>query len=460
MRALVIALVFVGGCTALPEDGALQCNPDPKRACPSGFACAYDNRCYRNGHGPNDMGISDGDMAGTDMAPVGDLATVACAPPTGTQSTQCPAAQPVCATNGACRPCAVHSECTLGICKTDGTCAVAAEIAFVDSGSAACSDNPHVSSLAAPYCQVQPAIEAFGGYPYIHVAGSATAYTPLKLYTPEPQAIDVTIVGPGRDLMGTAAAQFYDPSSSGISIATTGGATKSISLTVDNMFIAGGNINGYGLDCTQGSSPVTISIRNAYVKGASNFGIANSGCTLLVDRSIITDNRGGGIKSNSGPFAITNSIIQLNGMSGASSSGVEIDSYVPPVLFAFNTVRNNLAAAGGEAGIVCPGQVSMTLNIQDSIVIGNQADGSGSQMVGRCMLQNVVTGTDTFAGAIQLTPTFAAMRDSHLVVDDAANSACCVDKVATAATPNADHDFDGSHRPKGAARDIGAHEVQ
>jgi len=54
MRWLVLALSLVGagGCLQIDSpDGSLICSTVPGRACPEGFYCGGDNRCYR-GHSP------------------------------------------------------------------------------------------------------------------------------------------------------------------------------------------------------------------------------------------------------------------------------------------------------------------------------------------------------------------------------------------------------------------------
>jgi hypothetical protein len=58
----VAALAAAAGCTK-PDygDGHLQCAPST-RICPSGFYCAADDHCWRNGSGPP-AGMSDGDLA-------------------------------------------------------------------------------------------------------------------------------------------------------------------------------------------------------------------------------------------------------------------------------------------------------------------------------------------------------------------------------------------------------------
>ena len=62
-----------------------------------------------------------------------------------------------------------------------------------------------------------------------------------------------------------------------------------------------------------------------------------------------------------------------------------------------------------------------------------------------------------------MAPAFTA--DYHLDVTATGlttNQGCCIDKVASATTPNASHDVDKGPRPKtaGTSLDIGAHEAR
>src|SRR6185312_812198 len=124
MRLFVLGLLAVGGCAALPDDGALMCNANPARASPDDFFCASDGRCYRNGHGPagEDMGAGD-DMAGGGS---GDMVVVAAC----TDSSTCPAGAPVCSASMMCSSCGTEgasSECaqfhnTTPLCGPNGAC--------------------------------------------------------------------------------------------------------------------------------------------------------------------------------------------------------------------------------------------------------------------------------------------------------------------------------------------------
>jgi len=79
MRPLAVMLAALAGCTA-PDygDGHLQCAPNG--ACPSGFYCAGDDHCWRDGSAPpagSDLAMSSvGDLgaAAIDLAPPADLA--------------------------------------------------------------------------------------------------------------------------------------------------------------------------------------------------------------------------------------------------------------------------------------------------------------------------------------------------------------------------------------------------
>jgi hypothetical protein len=391
-----------------------------------------------------------GDLGGetADMASV-DLATAACAPATNTQSTQCPAAQPICGADGVCRACAQHSECTLGVCKPDGQCALAAEIAFVDNAGGNCTGAGHAGTQADPYCQIQDAIDATGALPYAHVAGSGVTYHSL-LVSGQSVPIDVTIVGTGV-FSGAGASSIHDFNKNAITVDTT--TPSPVHVSIDGLVLQGGTESALaGIQCEQASGAATVTVAHSVIEDSGGVAVDNSGCSVTVDRTSFVNNHGGGLKSSAGSNVVTNSFLVRNG-----TLAVDI-GLGGQLVFAFNTVTNNQGGTNGIGGISCPSSGAST-TIQSSIV-WNNVQNAGSQFVGKCVLQNVVTGTDTFPGAIQLTPTFATNANDYLAPNDAANKACCVDKVGAPTTPNADHDVDFSHRPKGTAWDIGAHEVQ
>ena len=122
--------------------------------------------------------------------------------------------------------------------------------------------------------------------------------------------------------------------------------------------------------------------------------------------------------------------------------------------FKFNTVVNNIA---GPSGTVACGALARQL--ESSIIVSNtQSQVGGSQLTGRCTLQNVVVGVgDSAPGAIALRPDFydAQVRgDYRLRPDTPANRQCCLDRAGTEQR----RDNNGIRRPQGSGNDIGAYE--
>jgi hypothetical protein len=70
----VFALFVLPACyTDLPADGALRCNTQSAKQCPSGFYCAPDDACWRSGHAPEtngDMSVAENpnDMGALDLS--------------------------------------------------------------------------------------------------------------------------------------------------------------------------------------------------------------------------------------------------------------------------------------------------------------------------------------------------------------------------------------------------------
>jgi parallel beta helix pectate lyase-like protein len=392
-------------------------------------------------------------------------ATPRCNSPTGTcvaclTSTDCANPTPVCNTTAfTCRKCAAHSECSSGVCKDDGTCAAATDIAYVNNSSGACADTMHTSTPMMPYCQVQYAV-LNASKAYVLVSGSATAYNSVSLIASTSALGPLTLVGPaGR---GTAVKATISSTIATAALVVNGGGS-SVTLIVDGMDIegAGGATPSAAVSC---QSPATLTIKNSTIQNSGKEGVTSAGCTLTLDANVVSANGNEGIKLASTTYVITNNIIHHNGGNAPGLPGVTISDSASTGTFAFNTVAANGGANTVEGGISCPNTGAAKL-IQDSIVALNSHNpaANGTQIVGKCQLQSVVTGPDSFTGATQSAPAFTA--DYHLDVTATgltANQACCIDKVASAATPNANHDVDEGPRPKvvGTALDIGAHEAQ
>lgn len=79
MRAFALAalLVCAAGCLDITSpDGTLTCSNIPDRRCPHHFYCAWNNRCYRDGHEAppmTDMAQPDLDLGAPDLGVPHDL---------------------------------------------------------------------------------------------------------------------------------------------------------------------------------------------------------------------------------------------------------------------------------------------------------------------------------------------------------------------------------------------------
>lgn len=387
---------------------------------------------------------------------------VACAAAANTESSDCAGAAPICSAAGACRACAAHGECDAGVCIFDGAdagkCADAAQVALVDNGGlsvSACETARPTrdgNASATAYCDVAEAVSESAKRPYALVAGSAEPYSAITIANRT-----LTIVGPGVKASPTARLFTLSQPAVGVMVS----ASQVAILVLDGLDLGGdaSSKTSNGLFCSRsgGTASATVTVRNSSLHDSSSAGVDSSGCALQLDACNISINGGGGIKLASTSYTVTNSIVALNGPNGR---GVTIDD-TSTGAFAFNTVVKNTVAAG-VGGIDCGAGAAKA--IKNSIFYQNTTSG-GTQLGAQCALSTIVTvASDDNRGTMSaMSPTFQGATNFHLVAGDTANLACCIDKVTTPGTPNADHDVDRTARPKGTAAtpfDIGAHEVQ
>jgi hypothetical protein len=400
-------------------------------------------------------------------------ATPVCNEPTGRcvaclTSADCKNPTPVCNTTAfTCNPCTAHSDCTSGVCKADGSCADAADVAYVNN-TPGCRDVMHASTPTDTYCQIQYAATS-SSKAYLVVHSNATAYNAVNLTATTAAIGPLTIIGPaGRG--ATAAKATISPTGATVATpaVTVNAAGAAVTVTIDGLDLIGSSaaIPAPGLQCKGAvSSPATVTLKNSTVHDSGQAGVDSSGCTLTLDANVVSANKNEGITvSSATTYVITNNIISGNGAS-SGIPGVTITDMASTGTFAFNTVATNGGNNTIEGGIACP-STGPTKLIANSIVAQNAHNPmtNGTQFAGKCQLQNVVTGPDTFSGANQAAPAFTA--DFHLDTTAGAaltaNQTCCIDKVPSATSPNANHDVDRGPRPKvpGTALDTGAHEAQ
>src|SRR5581483_2246860 len=342
---------------------------------------------------------------------------------------------------GVCRKCKAHAECTSLVCKSDGTCATAADILYVDNKGGGCTGT-HTGAPTDPFCDIQPAITALAGQHFIRVIGSLASYGAVAL-----DAASVTLVGPGGKAMPPA--KIIGNASPAI---TFGGATAASSV-IDGFDVSTSFMDA--IDCYP-TATTTLTVRNCYVHDVSGAGIAVSRCDLTLDRNLIgPSNVTGGLSLSNSTYAITNNFIVANGNKGA---GVTFSNGTTGV-FRHNTVVSNLTTSG-IGGIQC-NVVGNPVIIENSIVWMNTKGTGGSQVggAGTCTLTNVdIDETAAGTGNTNVQPDFVntGATDYHLNGRTANNLACCVDQITNSPV---NHDYDGSPRPLNVKWDIGAHEV-
>jgi hypothetical protein len=389
-------------------------------------------------------------------------------------------------TTNACEACRAHGDCSTGVCKPGGACATAAEVVYVNNAPSSGCTPAGPGTRAMPFCEIQAAALAAiaGSKPYVVVAGSATAYAAVSLSTATGPISGLTIIGPGRTATPTAK---VSPSvvTNAFALSTVGNAAT---VVLDGLELIGQGSTSAGARCSFTSGAATLTIRNSLIRMSGAAGVDSNGCTLTLDGNTVSGNQGAGISTNGGTvtldrniigpsntgggivlggttsYTVTNNIIVSNGAS-AGLPGIAISSMSSSGTIAFNTISKNGGLNTVEGGVTCPSSGAGTKLIDSSIVVDNST-AAGTQFAGKCSLSNTVVGTGDatlLAGAIKQSPAFVSGTDFHLKANDAANTACCVDKIPTAnapSTPNADHDVDNTRRPKGAGWDYGAHEVQ
>jgi len=359
-------------------------------------------------------------------------------PASGSQSTNCQAATPICGTDGHCRACALQSECTSQVCNLDGTCADSSTVLYVNNANGTCTGTTHTGAIGDPYCQIQDAVMNLGTKTVIRVFGSSTAYGAVTITSGT-----VSIVGPTT---GTTAKLSGDASNPALSV--SGGSTV---VGVDAMEVTGIFAAQTGIYCSNGTIGPKLSILRSSIHGLAGLGISATDCKVTLDRDAIYANTNGGIALNASQYSIQNCMIYGNTSTGSAPGVLLSGSSELPGGFGFqhNTVAKNTTLTG-VAGIACNSGIT---TIRNSIIWQNGTMDTGGS--GTCSLVGSSVNPTPAPDFVNATgPAF----DFHLAGRTTANNMCCVDKIATSTD---DHDFDGRARPQppGGLFDVGAHEV-
>jgi hypothetical protein len=515
MRAIVLMCALTSGCAALPDDGALACNPNPTHACPDGFQCASDGRCYRVGHGPgmDDLSVpGDNDMGTGDMVVVASCSTSSTCPAgapvcNATQmcsscgaegsSNECAtyhAPTPLCGPNGgcvqcfnkdqceasqqtcnlmtySCGPCAAHADCSSGFCNVStGVCAAKSALYYVNNAPAAgCSDGGP-GSFTMPFCSIQKGLNT----------SAVNASKPVIVYSgtyAEAVSVSPSLVG-NANYITTAigiGGPVIKPAGAGSALAMGGAPSYQMTLTLDGFVLDGSGITDGSnvIECTGGSAVpygnVLLTLLHTTIKNGPAFGLnLTQKSKVVIDSVQIYGNVGGGISSAASDFAITNAVIRNNGSASATSGGLYLVSAgeTGKMTMANVTVVANTTQSGSSLspGTGCVVPMSSIIN---TVVTGN-VGGPGQYDTTSCggtSSNNAYTGAgagnENLPSSCTLSDLFVDPPNADYHPKKGGAVPCTlVDQGLSNGAP--DHDLDGVRRPQpaGGAFDIGAFEAK
>lgn len=256
---------------------------------------------------------------------------------------------PVCDASGACMACDAHEDCPDTACHLDpvdpayGSCFELSEVVWVDNGEIC----PGQGTMADPNCSLAQAVSnvTAGENVVIRLAGTGTPYTENVVF-----AEDAVVAIIGED----------GPTLSGV----PGVNSPSIALQAGIVYLGKVRINDndrtHGLDC----DGARVWLRNGEARGNDGYGVYSSGpCDLVISRSSIHHNLGGGVRALGGKAAIDNTAIALN---GDGSRGPGLNLQFAEVDLVYDTIVGN-AAPGTADNIAC---LDVTGVVRNSIVVG------------------------------------------------------------------------------------------
>jgi Right handed beta helix region len=389
---------------------------------------------------PRDAGSCTGDQDCAAPTAVCDLAgTMTCVQCTPAEATACSGATPACIGN-TCQKCTAHTQCAVSnVCLPDGTCADAAQVAYVQAGGTGSLP----CTKAAPCGTLDDGVRA--NKPTVKVAAGTLADN--KVTTIDGKALTI-VADPGAKLSRGNSGIILEVRNDGADVAV-----------YDLEITAGAGAANAAISVPNGGAP-KLSLTRVAVDGNQGTGISVAAGKLTIARSTISGNTGGGLSISSAQFDITNTFIVSNGGGLATFGGVAIGSIAVSASgqhrLAFNTVTANLGPATVNTGITCSSVLS-PLVFSNNIVYGNIVSGGGAQIGGsaNCTATYSDIGPDGLAGVgnINADPLFVNVAQANFHIQATSPARDAADPAATLAV-----DFDGDMRPQGTRSDMGADE--
>lgn len=441
--------IVVLGCSGLMACDVIygkELNPDFCAAYPEDTDCFW-RRCNSTAQCPAPL-----------VCDVGGMNT--CVECTKQEASACTGITPVCDFDSMCRGCAVHTECSGSeVCLPDGTCADPVKVAYVKPPMLGGTENLDCT-LMMPCTKVASALVT--ARPYIKIAGvndegGTVTFDNRNVMLLAERAARLTRTSPGLhvEVKGTSQVEINDLEigdalgSQGVGISMPPGNTAKLTLRRVKL------LNNAGGAITMNGGMLIVS-QSEIVSNLGGGISANSGM-VMVSQSTIYLNAQGGIDISNANFVLTNNLIAENGSETASFGGVRLNqTNVGTREFEFNTVACNSSMTGVAAGVVC-NLVEQQLTLSNSIVYHNQFGDGQSQIGGaNCSWTYSNIGPEFIPGIgnINGDPMFADDLGDRFRLQWESPARDAADPTSTLAI-----DIDGSPRPHGMVRDMGADEL-
>lgn len=516
--AILFALSGCSGSEDTPPDGGL---PDGGDGCdlevdgdafcassnPAAQVCV-DGRCVEC-RGPEQCG---------DTTPLcASSSCVACGEPGPSEPCAAlGAATPVCSASGACVECTDHEQCDSQVCDRDNSvCVPEEQIVYVANGGFVGDQEvgedtpgcgvPQSKCLTIRYA-VDNRLDEELGRVWVRVADGIYVGDKLDLQDQSLRLIggdetQVTLSGAPNDVaqIMVKVGQGVDVLIDRMLIRTLGAISEVIECTGAERIpsyvrfhrSSASGASGPGLDIEPHCSlevvdsrihnnqrggikfytftGQTVVVLSSVIEDNDDLGIDIEGGAIRVEQTLISKNRGGGIRTDNSDFLIRNNFIQNNGDLLSSSGGVKIVRDGPNQrIFDFNTVVGNRVyeLQFSAPGIGC--ETFAPIEITNSIIWNNDGGNNGyvdpnAQINGFCEVSysNVQGGVIQDGdrpvigpGNIDTDPLFADpfRADYRIQAESMARDAADPES-------SIEIDFDGNPRPAGGGYDMGAYEV-